>query len=68
MTYNFPDIIRALHSIKDIGASYGFSAHKGLRGRKYFQKLENIYKGICKSEDLVPLSWEVLYIHAEKNK
>lgn len=61
----YPDIFKALRSIKNIGASYGYSSHKSLRGRKYFQKLENIYQGLHK-ETQVPLKWEVLYIHAQK--
>jgi len=64
ISYNFPDMLSALRSIKNIGAGYNYGSGKGLLGRKYFGRLENIYRGICKGE--VPLNWEVLYIHAEK--
>ena len=66
ISYQYPDIFSALHSIKNIGASYNYNLHMGLRGKDYFKKLENIYRGICKCEGDIPLKWEVLYIHAEK--
>ncbi len=65
ISYNYPDILSALRSIKSIGASYSFNTHKTLRGKKYFEKLENVYQGTLKSET-VPLNWEVLYICCEK--
>jgi len=66
ISLSYPDMLAALRSIKNIGASYGFGAHKSLRGKAYFAKLENVYKGIIKTQAQIPLNWEVLYIHAEK--
>ena len=67
ITYQFNDMLAALNSIKTIGASYKFSgSHKTLRSKNYFKKLESIYKNICKTEDKIPLRWEVLYFTGKK--
>lgn len=65
ITYHYPDILAALKSIKNIGASYAYAKGKGIKTKRYFDKLENIYKGIT-GEQNISLKWEVLYIHAEK--
>lgn len=67
ISYHYPNMLEALRSIKNIGASYAYSKGNGLRGRKYFTRLENAYKAITKNENGVVLNWEVLYIKCEKS-
>ena len=66
MNFYFADMLGALRSIKNIGASYNYSGGKGLKTKSYFARLENIYRGITKSEGQISLQWEVLCIHCEK--
>jgi malonyl-CoA O-methyltransferase len=67
ITYYFNDIFQLMRSIKNVGASYtGERKNKGLHTKKYFYKLENIYKAKFASEGRLPLTWQVLYISGVK--
>ncbi len=67
ITYRYKNIMELLVSIKNIGASYsGERSFKGLRGKKYFEQLENLYLGKYNHGGMLPVTWEVLYITAEK--
>ena len=67
ITYWYKDIFTLLRDIKSIGASYNFSGEsKGLKGKDYFKKLENIYRSQTPKEEKLPAKWEVIYITARK--
>ena len=62
--YLHDDIYELLASIKNIGASYPFG--KGLKTKKYFTQLENIYRSQSTEQGKLKLSWEVLFISGVK--
>lgn len=67
ISYVYPNMIDALRSIKNIGASYNFAGNVKPKTRGYFRKLENAYKAITKVDDGVVLSWEMFYVTARKS-
>lgn len=62
--YLHDNIYELLGTIKNIGASYPFG--KGLKTKKYFTQLENIYRAQNSEQGQLKLTWEVLYISAVK--
>lgn len=62
--YLHDDIYALMNSIKNVGASYPLG--KGLKTKKYFTQLENIYRAQSSENGQLKLSWEVLYISGIK--
>ena len=62
--YLHDDIYALMNSIKSVGASYPFG--KGLKTKKYFTQLENIYRAQSSEQGQLKLTWEVLYISGVK--
>ena len=62
ITYQYSDLFEILYMIKNIGATYPLARGNGLKGKKYFEKLENIYKAKFGDSGKLPLSWEILYV------
>ncbi|MDB2414969.1 methyltransferase domain-containing protein [Rickettsiales bacterium] len=66
-TYYYDDIYELLGSIKNIGGNYVKNRNKSYPGKNYFNKLENQYRKLhSQNGEKLPLSWEILYITAEK--
>ena len=64
IVYLHDNIYELLRSIKDIGASYPFG--KGLKTKRHFERLENIYRNKFAKDGKLPASWEVLFISGVK--
>lgn len=66
--YKYHDIFDLLKSsFKSVGASYNFrDSANGMKGKRYFNKLENIYKSKFEMSGHLPLTWKVLYITGGK--
>jgi malonyl-CoA O-methyltransferase len=62
--YLYDDIYELMGSIKNIGASYPFG--KGLKTKRHFSQLENLYRAQSTEEGKLKLTWEVLYITGVK--
>lgn len=68
IVYLHEDIYELMSSIKNVGASYPLAINNklGLKTKKYFTQLENIYKAQSSEQGKLKLSWEVLYISGVK--
>ncbi|PIR31911.1 MAG: hypothetical protein COV36_06275 [Alphaproteobacteria bacterium CG11_big_fil_rev_8_21_14_0_20_44_7] len=67
ITYHYNSVREILNSMKYIGASYqNESMPKGLRGKQYFEKLENVYRAKYEKNAKLPVSWVVSYITGKK--
>ncbi len=68
ITYQHKNIFEVMHSIKSVGGGYQVAKTRGLRGKKYFERLENAYKSkfATKNSPTLPVTWQALYITAEK--
>lgn len=64
IVYLHDNIYELLRSIKDIGASYPFGT--GLKTKRHFERLGNIYRNKFEKEGKLPASWEVLFISGAK--
>ena len=61
ITYQYRNLKEILGVMKNIGATYPVSPGKGLKGKKHFEKLENIYKAKFEGGSMLPVTWQVLY-------
>jgi malonyl-CoA O-methyltransferase len=69
ITYRHDNVMQILRQMKNIGATYPLArSHKGLVGKRYFTKLENVYRSkYADSDGKLPVTWNVLYISGRKS-
>lgn len=68
IVYHHDNVREILQQMKDIGASYALpSSKKGLRGKRYFTQLENVYRSKFVAENAkLPATWNALYISGRR--
>ena len=64
ITYRHDDLFAVLNSIKSVGGGYQVAKGRGLKGKKYFETLGNIY--LSKFGKEFPVTWQALYITGSK--
>ena len=66
IVYQHRNLKEILNSMRKIGATYPVNVASGLKGKKYFEKLENIYKAKFEKGGTIPVTWQAIYISGRK--